>query len=392
MQRTLFTSLVLTFLAVQHASAQDLLVTSRFTDEVLRYSASDGSFVGVFAQGGGLDNPVGLTFGPDGDLYVASADSSSILVYDGTDGSFLRTFTAGGPLTAPRNLNFGPDGDLYVAVAGVNQILRYALDGTYKGVFAQGNGLNGPTSFTFGPRGDLLVVSVVNNRVLRFNGTTGAFIGTFTDTDVNGPHDVAYGPDGLVYVSNAFGVGQKVRRFDQSGNFVDVFINGLGLQFPLGMTWTRSGELLIASQGNDSVRRFDARDGSFIDIFVPNASGGLDAPLFIALMPETQAPELWPVTPGSAGEVNAFGLTGGQPGGLAIVRFGSALGASALFGCPTVTLGLAQHRPLGRASLDESGNALFLRDVPAALAGLTLHFQAADRTTCTTSNLLTTTF
>ena len=82
--------------------------------------------------------------------------------------------------------------------------------------------------------------------------------------------------------------------------------------------------------------------------------------------------------PGIAGEANAFGLTGGQPGGVAIVRFGTAAGSTPFTACPGVMLGIAAHRPLGRASLDESGNALFLRNVPLALAGHTLLFQAVD--------------
>jgi hypothetical protein len=39
------------------ATAQDLLVSSRFTDQILRYDGTTGAFVGVFAQGGGLNNP-----------------------------------------------------------------------------------------------------------------------------------------------------------------------------------------------------------------------------------------------------------------------------------------------------------------------------------------------
>jgi glucose/arabinose dehydrogenase len=62
--------------------ASELLVTSRNTDEVLRYDLATGAFLGVFAAGGGLDNPVGLTFGPDGHLYVASDVTDQVLRYD----------------------------------------------------------------------------------------------------------------------------------------------------------------------------------------------------------------------------------------------------------------------------------------------------------------------
>ena len=45
-------------------------MSSRFTHQVLRYDER-GNFLGVFASGGGLLNPVGLTWGPDRHLYVA---------------------------------------------------------------------------------------------------------------------------------------------------------------------------------------------------------------------------------------------------------------------------------------------------------------------------------
>ena len=98
------------------ASIPDLLVTSRLTDEVLRYDGDTGAFLGVFASGGGLSNPVGLTFGPDGHLYVASGNNNRVLRYDGVTGAFLGIFASGNAIASPRNLNFGPDGHLYVAL------------------------------------------------------------------------------------------------------------------------------------------------------------------------------------------------------------------------------------------------------------------------------------
>lgn len=46
-------------LAPPTSAQSELLVTSRLTDQVLRYDVSSGAFLGVFASAGGLDNPVG---------------------------------------------------------------------------------------------------------------------------------------------------------------------------------------------------------------------------------------------------------------------------------------------------------------------------------------------
>ena len=95
-----------------HAAA--LLVSNGDTDTILSFDASTGAFLGTFASGGGLDDPEGLTFGPDGNLYVTSR-TNNVLRYSGTTGAFLDVFASGGGLEDPAGLVFGPDGNLYVS-------------------------------------------------------------------------------------------------------------------------------------------------------------------------------------------------------------------------------------------------------------------------------------
>src|SRR5688572_2658984 len=72
----------------------DLLVSSVFNHSILRYRASTGAFVDEFVPpgSGGLSNPQGLIFGPDGHLYVSSAGTASVLRYNGTTGAFTDAF------------------------------------------------------------------------------------------------------------------------------------------------------------------------------------------------------------------------------------------------------------------------------------------------------------
>ena len=141
--RILLTSALVSFAPPSRAHARtDLLVASRFTDEVLAYDATTGSFRGVFADTGGLDNPIGITFGPDGHLYVASSDSGRIVRYHGQTGAWIDTFADDGPLSGARHLNFGPDGHLYLAAGPFGQIVRYdGVTGDYLGVFRLFNSL-----------------------------------------------------------------------------------------------------------------------------------------------------------------------------------------------------------------------------------------------------------
>ncbi len=165
--------------AVGRAKA-DLIVSSYFTNSVLRYDTTTGAFLGTFASGGGLDGPVDQTFGPDGNFYVTSFNSRSVLSYNGLNGTFVNVFipTGGGGSGELNGLVFGPDGDLYIGVG--DRIERFdGKTGALLGTFASGGGLVEPEDLIFGRDGNLYVSDFHNNNVLRFNGTTGAFMNVF---------------------------------------------------------------------------------------------------------------------------------------------------------------------------------------------------------------------
>ena len=78
-------------------------------DLVWKVDVSDGSYsVFVTLGSGGLDDPEGLTFGPDGNLYVASTATDEILRYNGSTGAFMDVFVSAGSggLSGPAYLEF----------------------------------------------------------------------------------------------------------------------------------------------------------------------------------------------------------------------------------------------------------------------------------------------
>src|SRR3954447_13332419 len=115
-------------------------------------------------------------------LYVSSDDTDQVLAYDGATGAFQRVFASGGGLTEPDGIAFGPDGNFYVSSRPA-QVLRYnGKTGKFLGVFASGHGLQDPAGVAFGgPQHDLYVSSGIpdegggGNQILRFDGRTGAF-------------------------------------------------------------------------------------------------------------------------------------------------------------------------------------------------------------------------
>jgi DNA-binding beta-propeller fold protein YncE len=134
----------------------NVFATGGISHVVFRYNGSTGASLGVFTSGGGLNDPVGLSFGPDGNLYVASRVTDNVLRFNGQTGAFVDEFVAegSGGLQDPHGLVFGPDGNLYVASQGTSSVLRYdGQTGAFIDAFvtAGSGGLQFPTFLTFFP-------------------------------------------------------------------------------------------------------------------------------------------------------------------------------------------------------------------------------------------------
>lgn len=296
---------VLTTAASQAAFADLLYVSSRGTDEILRFDSNTGSFVDVFvsAGSGGLDEPSGLTFGPDGNLYAASRSTLEVLRYDGTTGAFIDVFVPATPFFVGIAIEFGPDGNLYVmsySIAG-SSLVRY--DGATGGLIGQVISLPDTTAFTdfeFGPDGNIYIATF-NAGILRFDGTTFAFLGTFVPPTPSGTMpppgaaDVAqgieFGFDGKLYV-HVFG-GESVKRYDGvTGRFLDLFFDSPSasgsIASPAGIAFGPEGDLFISKQtgaNQNRVLRIDRATGSLSMVLDPTGIGCLVEPADIAFQP-----------------------------------------------------------------------------------------------------------
>ena len=108
--------------------AGDWLITTHSGNDVLLASEEKDAAHPLIPPGeGGLDQPRGLTFGPNGDLFVSSAGSHNwaILRFDSRSGKFIGAFSAGEGLAHPYQCLFGPDGDLYVSGQDNDAVFRY---------------------------------------------------------------------------------------------------------------------------------------------------------------------------------------------------------------------------------------------------------------------------
>ncbi len=256
----------------------DMLVPAYIGDLVHRYDGSSGTSLGTFAPGSdGISGHANVVVMPNGNYLIGGINTGNILEYQ-PDGTLVGEFVAAGTggLGAVGGLAYGADGNLYVADYGNNQILRYdGTTGTFIDVFVNSAtpGLNDPLGLAFGPDGSLYVASRGSAGVLKFDGATGALDTGFTAAAVNMAEDITIGPDGAVYVASFT---DGVYRLDAStganlGLFVP--IGSGGLLSAAGIDFGPDGNLYIADQDGDAIRRYDGSTGAYIDDYATGVNG-----------------------------------------------------------------------------------------------------------------------
>jgi hypothetical protein len=189
-------------------------------------------------------------------------------------GAFVPTGLGG--LSAPYAMIVGPDGNFYVSSRDGSAVYRYDPAGNSLPAPGQSGatfvtpgsgGLSLARDIAFGPDGFLYVVSEGTSAVLRYDPTTGAFVNTFLASGAGG----LSAPRGLAFRTDALG-------------HVYVYVTSVGPDD-------------TPAPGTDSVLRFDFATGAPAGVsgtpgdavFIPTASGGLDNPSRIVFGPDGKA-------------------------------------------------------------------------------------------------------
>jgi hypothetical protein len=102
--------------------------------------------------------------------------------------------------------------------------------------------------------------------------------------------------------------------------------------------------------------------------------------------------EVFNPTPGTAGLINDFTVTGGTPGEMVTFYMSRSHGTATIASCPDVLLDMASPNVIGTAVVDDEGTAVFHRFVGAGAAGKKYRVQAVEGDTCRVSGYVEETF
>lgn len=209
--------------------------------------------------------------------------------------------------------------DVFVGSLNNDNVVRFNSAGANQGVFASG-GISNLIQMAFSPtNGDLYITSFFNNQVRRYNGTTGAFVQSFT---ANGAAGIVFNAAGEFFVTDY--INGLVTRATEAGVSQGTFASGLttplflttlangdflttdgnnntitrlnsttgaaslftntSLSAPAGMTLGSDGNLYVANRASNAITRYNGTTGAFIDTF--SSGGTLSGPIDLAFVPD----------------------------------------------------------------------------------------------------------
>jgi outer membrane protein assembly factor BamB len=264
--------------------AHYMLVSDWSNNQVLRFDAHTGSFIDAFATSGpgfaALSQPAGMALTPEGDLLVASSANGRILKFDGRTGDFERVLTGG--IDIPVNMQYGSDGFLYVTSRGQNRVIKVNPTTGTRQFFTIS-----PEAWDieFGRDGNMYVSSFEGFRIFRYDPVTGQRIDTFAVGQSNERFaGFLFADNGVLYQST---FRNTVRQFDSStGANLGIFATS-SATLSTNLAFGPDGNMYVTFERTPQVERFDKDTGLSLGVFatLPSTQGAISI-LFTSPIPE----------------------------------------------------------------------------------------------------------
>lgn len=208
-------------------------------------------------------------------MLVTNLNTDEIVKFDATTGEYLGTFATG--IDGPTRMKLGADSLLYVLQwNGNGKAFRYQLDGTFVDEFTA-TGVTNSIGLDWDSAGNFYISSYNTGKVRKFSAA-GDDLGNFVTANLSGPTNIWFAENDELFVSD-WNTG-SVKRFDSTGNYIGVFISGLPQVE--GVDFFPNGDIILGSGGTSCVRIYDSA-GNYIRDLVPPGTLGMMTPNAVVL-------------------------------------------------------------------------------------------------------------
>jgi hypothetical protein len=230
------------------------------------------TFTGSTSAGIKLDTPLGMGFDAAGNLYIAENGQGNILKVSNPGNratSFTFLFATG--LNNPVDVKVGSNGDVYVLTSTDGSIRRYNSDGTFVSVITAA--LVNPTAFVILADGSFAVTEIGGS----VKGVTAGGVVTVLNATFVNPTGISLYSSNRVAIADGGDHSIKILNLTNTANVTLLaggngagFTNGLALlskfNTPRSISYAPNGSLVVADQMNNRVRLITA-DGRVDTIY-----------------------------------------------------------------------------------------------------------------------------
>ena len=219
----------------------------------------------------------GVDIDTKGDIYTLQRTPAKIMVFD-SKGKYLRSW-GDGMFPKAHALRVDRQNNIWITDRELHQVLKFTRGGELlmalgtKGVAGDNDSkvaLNGPADVAFGPNGDIFVADgeSTNTRIVKYakNGTFLKMWGTKGSGpgQLQTPHSIVMDARGRLYVANRGN--KRVEIYDQEGAYLGQITNAAT---PYGLAIAPDGILFVAdgTAGSEGLTVFNTRNGKILSHF-----------------------------------------------------------------------------------------------------------------------------